>query len=489
VLHLLLSAALAQGVTASNARKAVETALSCMGGADALRRLDTVRLEWVGYVNLLEQSERPEGPWIPAIERTTEVWDAPHGRWAETAQSTVAEMEYALRTVVDGDVAARRFGDRWIPAGSGDADAAREWMSLSPQSVLLAALGAPDLMEEPRREFQGVPHRVVAWGKGELRRRLLLNAETGFPTAVETARAYPEDRYWQIWGDVPTRVAWSYWDVFPGGLFYPRQWDVERGGRPWKALTITKLEPGGAPAADAFDIPADARAASARGSRSLDDPELGDPRRPAAELAPGVLYVPGSWGIALVRQEDGIVVLEAPISAGYSDRVLDEAARRFPGVPVKAVVTTSDSWPHFGGIREYAARGVPIYVLDRNVPQIRRALDSPHRFHPDALARAPRAAILRPVSAKTVVGEGPNRIELQPVRGETGERMMLAYLPGERILYASDLFQAGRDGPPEYAWEVAEVARRERLDVRTVFAMHSDPTPWEKLLALAAPAR
>jgi hypothetical protein len=66
--------------------------------------------------------------------------------------------------------------------------------------------------------------------------------------------------------------------------------------------------------------------------------------------------------------------------------------------------------------------------------------------------------------------------------------MMLAYLPGSRILYASDLFQAGRDGPPEYAWEVAEVARREKLEPVTVFAMHSDPTPWEKLLELARPA-
>jgi hypothetical protein len=333
----------------------------------------------------------------------------------------------------------------------------------------------------------------VSWGAGEKSRRLLLNAETGFPTAVETLRAYPEDRYWQVWGDVPTRVAWSYWDIVPqaatpdgalGPLFYPRQWDVERGGRPWRALTITKLEAGAAPG-EAFAIPADARAASAaRGSGSLDAPRFGDPARPSTELAPGVVYVPGSWGIALVRQDDGVVVIEAPISAGYSKAVLDEARRRFPDSRVKAVITTSDSWPHFGGIREYAARGIPIYLLDHNVPQIRRALDSPHRFHPDALARSPRTADLRPVSARTTVGRGSNRIELVPVRGETGERMMLAYLPDSRILYASDLFQASRGGPPEYAWEVVETARRERLDVASVFAMHSDPTPWEKMLEL-----
>jgi hypothetical protein len=195
--------------------------------------------------------------------------------------------------------------------------------------------------------------------------------------------------------------------------------------------------------------------------------------------------------VTLVRQSDGVVVLEAPISAGYSARVLEEAERRFPGVPVKAVVTTSDSWPHIGGIREYAARGIPVYLLDHNVAQIRRALESPHRLHPDALARAPRKPILRPVSGRTVLGDSPNpnRIELLPARTETGERMMLAFLPESGLLYASDLFQAGRGGPPEYAWEVADVARREKLHVRTVFAMHSDPTPWEKLLELVAAAQ
>ena len=360
---------------------------------------------------------------------------------------------------------------------------------MSPQQLLLDAAAAPDLRREPDTTLQGVPHHAVSFGSGEDQRRIFLNGETGFLTAVEIRRPYPDSLYWQIWGDVTTRVEYSYWDIRPGGLFYPLQWDVERGGRPWRSLTITKLEPGAPPPADAFVIPDAAKQAfAARSKRSLDDPAFGDPSRPAVELAPGVVYVPGSWGVALVHQKDGVVVLEAPISAGYSIRVLDEARRRFPGVPVKAVVTTSDSWPHFGGIREYVARGIPVYLLDHNVAQIRRALESPHRFHPDALARAPRKPILRPVSGRTVIGDGPNRIELLPARTETGERMMLAFLPEPGLLYASDLFQAGRGGPPEYAWEVAEVARREQLQVRTVFAMHSDPTPWDKLLELVEAA-
>jgi len=468
----------------AGARDLVKTAIARMGGEAALRSLETMRIETVGYRNLLEQSERPEGPWIPQIERTVELWDSRGGRWQETIEGAVADDTFTLKTIVAGGVAARKYGDRFFPTGRGAILEAREWMALSPQQILLAALAAGDLRRDPDLEFQGVPHHSVSFGAGEDRRRILLNAQTGFLTAVETTRAYPDDLYWQIWGDVPTRVSYSFWDLRPGGLMYPLQWDVERGGRPWRALTISKLQPGPALSPDDFAIPQSEKDSFAArgGGRPLDEMPLGNPSRPAVEIAPGVVLIPGSWGVALVRLSDGIVVLEAPISAGYSARVLDEAKRRFPGLPVKAVVTTSDSWPHFGGIREYVARGIPVYLLDLNVPQITRALESPHRSHPDALAKNPRAPILRPVSSRTVIGDGTNRIELLPVRGETGERMMLAFLPDSGVLYASDLYQSGRGGPPEYAWEVAEVARREHLNVKTVFAMHSDPAPWQTLL-------
>jgi hypothetical protein len=472
----------------AEARRWVETAVQRMGGEKALRGLATLRLESVGYRNLLEQSERPEGPWIPQIEKTTEIWDTPKGRWAETTAATAADQEYTLRTIVADGAAARQYGDAWLPTGRAAILEAREWMALSPQQTLLSALGAGDLRREPDIVYQGVPHHAVSFGTGEGARRLLLNAQTGFLTAVETTRADPDDLYWQVWGDVVTRVSYSFWDLRPGGLFYPMQWDIERGGRPWRALTITKLEPGFAPSGDAYSIPDSQKEAFTKRDVPLDDLPLGNPKRPAVELAPGVVVIPGSWGVALVRQPDGVVVLEAPISSGYSARVIDEAKRRFPDVPVKAVVTTSDSWPHFGGIREYVARGIPVYLLDLNVPQIRRALESPHRSHPDALAKAPRDAVLRLVVAKTVVGEGPNRIELYPFRGESGERMMMAFLPGAGVLYASDLYQSGRNGPPEYAWEVADAVRREHLEVKTMFAMHSDPAPWQSLLDLVEKA-
>src|SRR5207344_902054 len=130
--------------TDESARRWVATAIERMGGPAALSSLatSTLRLEWVGYRNLLEQSERPEGPWIPQVERTVELWDTRGGRWQETTDGTAADQSFTLRTTVAGNAAARQFGDRWLPTGRSAVLEAREWMALSPQQVLLAALAA-----------------------------------------------------------------------------------------------------------------------------------------------------------------------------------------------------------------------------------------------------------------------------------------------------------------------------------------------------------
>jgi CHAT domain-containing protein/Tfp pilus assembly protein PilF len=483
----LVAFGLAPGAQSSTARTIVRTAIDRMGGEALLRSIKTIRFERVGYRNMLEQSERPEGPWIPEVERAVEAWDIAGRQWSSTADLEAGEFHFKQQQIVSAGAAATSFDGRWSPGSRSLIQEMDERFAWSPFLVMLSALDASDLEQEADRVFQSVPHHVVSWTSKEGRTRALLNSQTGYLTAIETTRAYPDDLYWQVWGDVTNRVSYSYWSIEANGWRLPRQWDVERNGQPASVITIASIALNPELAANTFAIPEDARSGyQARAKQTLDDPAFGSPARPVRELAPGVVEIPSSWDITLVRQDDGVVVIEAPISAGYSKKALEEAERRFPGVKVKAVISTSDSWPHFGGIREYVARGIEAYVLDLNEPILLRAVTSPRRLHPDALAAHPRAPRFRRVSAKTVVGSGPNRLELYPVRGETGERMMAVYMPQHRILYGSDLVQWGRGGPPEYVSELVDLAAREKLAVDTVYAMHADPSPWSRVLSAVA---
>src|SRR5262249_31403550 len=134
------------------------------------------------------------------------------------------------------------------------------------------------------------------------------------------------------------------------------------------------------------------------------------------ELAPGIVRVPDFWAQTLVKQADGVVVFETHISATYFHDVLAEVHRRWPGAPVKAIVMTSDPWAHLGGLREAMALGIPIYVHAKSIPFLTSVANSPHSLAPDSLARSHRAPRFIPVTGKTVIGTGDNRVELYPVR-------------------------------------------------------------------------
>ena len=207
----------------------------------------------------------------------------------------------------------------------------------------------------------------------------------------------------------------------------------------------------------------------------------------STQLAPGITLYPGSWNATLVQQDDGIVLLEAPLSGTYIGGVLEKTKEQYPNLPVKAVLSTSDSWPHIGGVRQTVALGLPVYILDLNQPILDRLVAAPHALHPDLLARSPRKPVWRLVSGKVELGKGANRMELYPLRGASTERQYMVYFPEHQLLYASDTLALNADGSlydPELMREVVAAVRRENLQVKMVFAMHQGPVPWTQVTLL-----
>jgi len=254
---------------------------------------------------------------------------------------------------------------------------------------------------------------------------------------------------------------------------------------PDRVLTITEVTLNSELPADEFAIAPELRDGFARNAQpTMEARPLGLPSQPAVEPAKDVVLIPGAWNTTLVRQNDGIVVIEAPISSGYSGQAIIEAERRWPGARIKALITTSDAWPHIAGVREYVARDIHVYALDLNIPILQRLLAAPHTAFPDRLAKSSRTADFHVVSGKTVIGDGPNRLEIYPLRGETSERQMMIYFPEHKLLYGSDTFQkdgSGRYFYPQTVGELKHAVEREKLQVDTFFMMHLGPTPWSDL--------
>jgi len=492
-LLVCLAAAIAaapQAPRTDSARAVVMRAVDALGGEAALRNISTLQIDAVGHDYFIDQSERPEGPWVTRYVQTSEKRDVAGGRSRlETQQRFLQVPEWAgagVATIVDADAAAMVRGDRSGPAGRQAFDEGRERIELAPERLLLAALAAPDLATAPDVTVHGVRQRVVTFGWRGRRVRLLIDSGDFVPTALEIA----EQDSFGIWGTVKRTTYYSLWTLLPGGVRYPLQFDREWNGVSNGSTSIMKIAVNPPIDAAPFTIPDEARKAFAAAPPSGIPTLKLDPAK-RVEVAPGIVQYAGNWNVAFVRQPDGVVVIEAPVGSHYSAQVLDEAAKQYPGVKVKALITTSDAWPHLGGVREYVARGIPVFALDLNRPILERLLKADYSAKPDALAASPKPPTFTWVSGKTTIGSGETRLELYPIRGENGERMLMAYFPALKVLYTSDEIQKQRNGDyfmPEYLLEVRDAIRREHLDVDRIFGFHTAPTPWTEIEATIAKA-
>lgn len=479
----------------------VRRALSDMGGEARWRAVRT--LELVGNATLwhIGDSEWLDAPLI-ADYSTTHIWrDVAGARsFAETTNAPQLESpeqeSWMVAALAAGSGAIvvqngqRRAVGPLLPSDSLD-------FLLAPERLLFTALAAGDLATRPDTVMRLVNHHVVAFHVGRTPVRIFFEAETGFPRMVETVRSFPNSVFFNAWGDVVERTRFTIMWREKEGIVYPRQIDVERGGHPYTSISYSHVGVN-VPIPDSLfslgDPAIRAAAPCSFGCLRADslplgvggEAELGANGGRAIDVAPGVVQILAGWNVTLVRQADGVVVIEAPISAGYSARVIAEAARRFPGARIKAVITTTDFWWHVAGLREYIARGIPIYVLDRNLHVVRERAAARHTMDPDSLSRSPRAAIVRVVHARTVIGTGENRLEVIPFRTEGMDRMQMVYLPGRHLLYTAEAVQLYPSGLflPQTAFEAVAAAGREGLTPDRFIGMHVPATPWGRLTAI-----
>lgn len=436
----------------------VSRSIGAMGGRERLTSIRQVSLIGAGHENMVEQSERPSGPFITMYHRyqTTLNFEKPSFTEERKTQGIVFGSE-------------REVGGKRTLEGAKLDQAAITRLILGPERVLLLAANDCRTTLLPDEVHQGVPHKVLQFKWGAQPVKLWLNSWTALPSAVETTGVLAEG-FWPMWGDVAQRMSWSMWDL-KNGVNFPLQWTREVNGYLLSDSTVLKL-----------------------------DIELGKPRRPAfldplpapasrfgpmaeryreKEVVPGVTLYQGSFNTVSVDDGDGLTILDPVNDSAFTAAFL----KRLPQKPVRAVVPTDDAWPHFGGARGYAAAGAKFYSLDLNTPILQKLLGAAYVSSPDAWAVKKKRASIHSFKAPMSLGKGANRMVLYPIRGEGSERMVMVYFPAHKLLYGTDLLQAQGEGFffPQYARELADAVSREKISVETVFGQHLAPIPWKKV--------
>ena len=453
------------------AHERVDRAIRLLGGKEKLASIRQLATTFSGHEYLVEQSERPTGPFLVSYSRGNRTFD--FDKFGESGEVTTAGLVYGEREF-KRPIALEKGVGRSAPF---EGFRSLQRVALGPERALLFAAQAADLTMGEPTIFNGVPHEVVAFSWGRIPVRLFLKRDSGAPSGIETTSPLPFP--WTPWGDVPMTTRWGNWRVLEKGVMLPSQFTTEANGYPIADETVISAKLTFGPGSALFTTPAPLPPEDAKGLLARYKP---------VKVADGITQYQGPFNTFVVEQPDGLVVIEPVMSPAFATAFLDLLAKERPGKRVKAVVASDDAWPHFGGIRTFVARGAELVVLDVNRPIVQRICDASHRSVPDELALRPAKARMRLVRGATTMGAGPNRMVLYPIAGQGSERMLMAYFPGHRLLYGSDLLQKQGAGFffPAYPKELVEAVNRERLDVATVFAEHLGPTDWSVVTSFVA---
>jgi len=269
-----------------------------------------------------------------------------------------------------------------------------------------------------------------------------------------------------VLGDTPIEFRYLEYRDFDGIRFPTR---IERliAGMPWYELSVSDVRVN---TATTFTVPAEIAANPVPSVVGIE----------VTELAPGLLvFGGGSHNSVIVAQDAGIIVVEAPLSEERSKAVMAKVGALFPGKRIKGVINTHAHFDHAGGLRTYAAAGIPVITQSRNAEYYAAAWRRPHTINPDRLAKLKRKPRFQPFTRILLLDDAQHPIVIHEIEGSGhNDAFAMVYLPRDRVLVEADAWTPlppGAAPPPRVnpLWiNLYENVQRLNLDVQRVAPLH-----------------
>src|SRR5437868_221226 len=129
----------------ADAKALLEQSLAEMGGREAFTSIKTVSATGSGHILMLEQSERPTGPWIPMYGQFTESVDLIGGCTHVEAKygGSFTPEPFPTKTITTPTACSSSFG-----SSVAGLQKAEERLELGPERVILTALASTTLKKE-----------------------------------------------------------------------------------------------------------------------------------------------------------------------------------------------------------------------------------------------------------------------------------------------------------------------------------------------------
>ncbi|MBC8118815.1 MAG: MBL fold metallo-hydrolase [Burkholderiaceae bacterium] len=454
----------------ARARKVVDTAVTAIGGAEALRGIETLQLQLQGETWPRLQMPTPNPPFEPGSFQESLVLDLKDNRLYLEQRVGGAGFD-AHNTVVIKSGEGTTYDHRArtatpIPGEQTSQQQFVQYYRRLPNLILRQALdGANSLRYLGEDQFNGRKHDVVTFVMPDTQQvALYVDARTGLISKYELVFTDP------LRGQQASEIMFSDYAT-AGKLKVPQTWAWRFAGDIVAQYKV-QAQFNSSDAVKVFETPHAGYSKVAAAPSTL--------KQSVEKLAEGVYVIHNvaaqNYNTMAVEFKDHIIAIEAPGSSDGADAVIKRIKETIPGKPIRYVVVTHHHGDHIGGLRSFIAEGATVITTQQNRQVVETMAKAPQK---DTLARNPRKPqYLFIENGNRTMTDGEQTVELIDVGPNPHAReLLIAYLPKQRVVFQGDLFFIPNNdapvGPPQPSTlSFAQKLKEKGLVVERIASVH-----------------
>ncbi|HKU14775.1 MAG TPA: MBL fold metallo-hydrolase [Steroidobacteraceae bacterium] len=458
----------------ATARAVLDRAVAAIGGAEALRTIDVVRLRFDGENWLRLQMPTAAPPFESGTQKETLLLDLKSNRLLLEQENSVAGFDGHTTILIKAGQGMnydhRAHTITPIPVAQSSQQQFVQYYRRLPHLLLREALDRTNSLRSLGQDtLDGKPQDVFTFVMADTQQvAVYVDSATSLVAKYELIFVDPftgEEASEILFGDY-TRA---------GNFQVPQTWRMRQANE----LTLSaklQVEINPAVTDQSFEVAADGYARVAALPDTLDEK--------VEQLADGVFVIQNvasqNYNTLAVAFKDFIVAVEAPGSSAGADQVIARIKAAIPGKPIRYVAMTHHHGDHIGGLRSFIAEGATVVTTEGNRGVVEAMAAAPQL---DRLAKSPRKPeFLFVQRGKRVISDGSRTLELLDIGPNPHAReMVIAYLPKERVVFQGDLFfmppNDAPQGPPQTSTvSFAQKLQKLKLGVDRIASVHGRTT-------------
>jgi len=492
---LFVASGLAQPASAQSPADLVKQSVEALGGANAMRAINTLfeKVDAKHWEPGQSHSVNGESRFLGDSKLTISV-DYTNKSGAIVRYDWDRDMQYpAVEKVKYSEIRYPTYGAVIDEKGGITPMSAirlaanlRESFRASPK-LMLYAMDTPQsvsAIEDQKLGNQTLP--AIAFTNGPTKYIIMFDRATKLPAAVRTR---DEDN---IWGDSNYDMIMSDWKTVAGVKFAQTR-SYKLDNMEIQRMTYTDITVNPTLAPTTFVIP-DAVKSAAKAPATSNVPYQWVIRRlflarftdsdaiyfppggsfKLVELGPNVQMVQGGGANNLIiNMKDGLVVVDAPTDEGQSKWVIDAAKAKYPGKPIKTLILTHHHMDHTGGMRAFVAEGATVIVPAPDKVYFENVIKAQHALEPDPQQKAMKPANVQEVKDSMSIKDDTVDINLYNIPNPHVDGMLIVHVVKDNIVWVTDLVSPrGPVGRNTGTVAVGDALRKHNITGATIAGGH-----------------